>query len=149
MIRLASLLVAVGLVVAAPAAASEQRPTQAELEGRIMCPICGTTLDQSRSPAAQQMKRFIAARIRAGDTRSEIESRIVADYGPAALAAPPKRGFDLLAWMLPLAGLGVGAIVVGFAAWRWSRAREREDVGDERLDPALERRVEEALARFE
>ena len=148
--RLLSLLVALAaLTASAPAAASERRPTQSELEGRIMCPICGTTLDQSRSPAAQQMKRFVAERIRAGDTRSEIEARLVADYGPAVLAAPPKRGFDLLAWTLPLAGLGAGALLVGFAAWRWSRSRDGDDGADERLDPALERRVEEALASYE
>jgi cytochrome c-type biogenesis protein CcmH len=149
-VRLLPLLVALAaLAAASPAAASERHPTQSELEGRIMCPICGTTLDQSRSPAAQQMKRFIAQRIRAGDTRSEIEARLVDDYGPAALAAPPKRGFDLLAWALPVAGLGAGALVVGFAAWRWSRSRDGDDAADERLDPALERRVEEALARYE
>jgi len=95
----------VALVLAAPAAASEQHPTQAELEGEVMCPVCGTTLDQSDSPAAQQIKRVIARRIAAGDTKSEIKARLVANYGDAILAAPPHHGFGLLAWWLPIAGI--------------------------------------------
>ena len=49
-------LVCVAALLVVPVArASEQHPTQAELEGEVMCPVCGTTLDQSDSPAAQQI----------------------------------------------------------------------------------------------
>ena len=133
----------------APAGAGEERPTLRDLEDEVMCPVCETTLSQSNSPAAQQIERFIARRIRAGDTRSEIEAKLVADYGPAVLAAPPKRGFDLLAWLLPLAAAAVGALALGVLAWRWSRTREHETTDPARLDPALERRVDDALATFE
>jgi hypothetical protein len=33
----------------------------------------------------------------------------VAQFGPAILAAPPRKGFDLIAWWLPIAGLALGA----------------------------------------
>jgi cytochrome c-type biogenesis protein CcmH len=121
-------LVAVGLaalVLAAPAVASEQHPTLAELEGQLMCPICeGETLAQSDSPAAQQIKAEIRARIAAGDTRSEIKQRLVAEWGKRILAAPPRKGFDLLAWVLPIAGLLAGAAVLTVLAWRWTRRPE-------------------------
>ena len=139
------------LALAAPALASEAHPTLSELEGEVMCPICKTTLDQSNSAAAQRIKAFIVRRIRAGDTKSEIEDRLVADFGPSILAQPPKKGFDLLAWLLPIGGLVVGAVAVGFAAWRWTRSREPEPalaaVGP--LDPALERRLDDELRRFD
>ena len=106
---------AAALVLVAPALASDAHPTLAELEGQVMCPICHTTLDQSNSAAAQRIKAFIVRRIRAGDSKSEIERRLVRDFGPAILAQPPKRGFDLLAWLLPIGGLGAGAVAVGFA----------------------------------
>ena len=128
--------------------ASEQRPTLAELEGEVMCPVCGTTLDQSNAPAAQQIKRVISRRIVAGDTKTEIKDRLVAEYGVAILAAPPRRGFGLLAWWLPLAGIAAAAAIVGVGAWRWSRGREREPAGA-RLDPALERRLDDELARWD
>jgi cytochrome c-type biogenesis protein CcmH len=147
-----ALLVALAalLLLAAPAAASEQHPTQGELEGEVICPTCHVTLDQSDSPIAQEMKQFIARRIAAGDTRSEIENKLIANFGPSVIARPSTRGFDLLAWLLPLVGLLGGAAVVGFAAWRWSRARAPATAGSEQpLDPELERRVDEELARFE
>ena len=90
-------------------------------------------------------------RIRAGDSKSEIERRLVRDFGPAILAQPPKRGFDLLAWLLPIGGLLIGAVAVGFAAWRWTRSREPEPAlaAAGPLDPALERRLDDELRRFD
>ncbi|HMI29190.1 MAG TPA: cytochrome c-type biogenesis protein [Gaiellaceae bacterium] len=136
------------LLVVPVARASEQHPSQAELEGEVMCPVCGTTLDQSSSPAAQQIKRVIAAGIAAGDTKSEIKDRLVAEYGDAILAAPPRHGFGLLAWWLPIGGILVAAVVVGLGAWRWSRAREPAP-RTVPLDPALERRLDDELRRYE
>ena len=142
-------LVCAAAVLAAPLArASEQHPTQAELEGEVMCPVCGTTLDQSDSPAAQQIKRVIARRIAAGDTKSEIKARLVTNYGDAILAAPPHHGFGLLAWWLPIAGIVAAAALVGFGAWRWSRARAPAPAAAP-LDPALERRLDDELRRYE
>jgi cytochrome c-type biogenesis protein CcmH len=143
------LLVFVAALLAVPVArASEQHPTQAELEGEVMCPVCGTTLDQSDSPAAQQIKRVIARAIAAGETKSQIKRRLVSEYGDAILAAPPHHGFGLLAWWLPIVGIVVAALVVGVGAWRWSRAREPATRLSP-LDPALERRLDDELRRFE
>ena len=147
----ALLVVAAALVLAAPALGSERRPTLNELEGEVMCPICHTTLSESSSPAAQRIKAFIARRIGAGDTKSEIKRKLVADFGPAILAEPGKKGFALLAWLLPIGGILVGGVALGFAAWRWSRAREPSSAlaGGFVLDPELERRLDDELRRFE
>ena len=130
-----------------PAPASEARPTAAELESELVCPVCDTTLDTSDAPIARRMKAFIRARIAAGDSKSEIKAKLVADFGTGVLAVPPRRGFDWVAWVLPLAGLAVAAGVVGWLAWRWSRGRRVEP--EEPLDPELERRLDAELARFE
>lgn len=143
------LVAAVALLVVPAAGASEQHPTLGELEGEVMCPVCGTTLDQSNSPAAQQIKRLIRQRIAAGDTRSRIKSRLVAEYGQAILAAPERKGFGLLAWWLPIAGIMAAALLVGAGAWRWSHARDGDPPPGSRLDPALERRLDDELRRFE
>jgi cytochrome c-type biogenesis protein CcmH len=137
------------LLCAAPAFASERHPTQGELEGEVICPTCHTTLDQSSAPIALRMKAFIARRIAAGDTRSEIEDKLIATFGPSVVARPATHGFDLLAWLLPLAGVLAGAVVLGAAAWRWSRTRVPSMPVASPLDPDLERRVDEELARFE
>jgi cytochrome c-type biogenesis protein CcmH len=129
--------------------ASQRHPTQGELEGEVMCPTCHVTLDQSNSRIAQLMKAFIARRIAAGDTRSQIEDKLITNFGPSVIARPATHGFDLLAWLLPLVALLAGAAVVGVAAWRWSRVRAPAPAADAPLDPELERRVDEELARFE
>ena len=121
------LLALAALVLVAPALASERHPTLGELEGQLMCPICaGETLAQSDAPAAQRIKAYIQGRIAAGDTRSEIKRKLVGMWGKRILAAPPRHGFDLLAWALPLVGLLGGAGILGFLAWRWTRVREPE-----------------------
>ncbi len=143
---LAAALAALALV--APAAASEERPTASELESELVCPVCETTLDTSNAPVALRMKAFIRERIEAGDTKSEIKAQLVDQFGPAVLAVPPRKGFDWIAWLLPLAGLAVAAVAVGALAWRWSRARG-EEPATESLDPELERRLDDELERYE
>jgi cytochrome c-type biogenesis protein CcmH len=141
-------LLALGL--AAPALASERHPTLGELEGEVMCPTCKTTLDQSSAPIADRIRQFISARIAAGDTKSEIKQKLVDQFGPAVLAEPSKHGFNLLAWVLPFVGIGLGAAALGILAWRWTRSRESAAApAGAPVDPELERRVDEELARFD
>ena len=153
--RLVALVLA-ALVLAAPAAASEQHPSWRVLEGQLMCPICeGETLAQSDSAAAQRIKVEIQQRIAAGDTRSQIKRRLVAEWGERILAAPPRHGFDLLAWLLPIVGVLGGAAVLGVLAWGWTREREPEpaperwSLNGHPLGPDEERRLDEELARFD
>jgi cytochrome c-type biogenesis protein CcmH len=149
--RLAVLL-AVALLLAPAADASELNPTPAELESELVCPVCESTLDTSDAPVALRMKAFIRARIAAGDSKSEIKAQLVDQFGTAVLAVPPRKGFDLVAWLLPLGGLGLGVVAVGALAWRWSRVREERAPGAvaaEPLDPVLERRLDDELDRFE
>jgi cytochrome c-type biogenesis protein CcmH len=144
-------IAALALALAGAAAASEAAPTAAELESELVCPVCETTLDTSNAPVALRMKAFIRARIAAGDTKSEIKAQLVDQFGPTVLAVPPRKGFDWIAWLLPLAGLVAGTVVVGALAWRWTRRGAPSPGGDgvAPLDPELERRLDAELAKFE
>jgi cytochrome c-type biogenesis protein CcmH/NrfF len=64
------------------------------------------------------------------------------------LATPSKSGFGLLAWLVPLVALVVGAIAVGLLVRSWSRRRPPSEP-EHPLDPELDHRVDEELARFE
>jgi cytochrome c-type biogenesis protein CcmH len=141
-------VVALVLLAATPAAAA---PNPADLEAELVCPTCDTTLDQSNAPVAQRMKQIIREHIAAGWTEAEIKDDLVDQFGPGVLAEPPKSGFDLLAWLLPLGLLVAVALGVAVVAWGWSRRRAQ---GDERepgvqLDPELERRLDAELERYE
>ena len=147
-------VVLVALAFAGPAAAActQPRTSQAYLDGQVMCPTCHTTLDMSDSQAAVQIKGFIAKKIAACWTAKQIETALVANYGQQILAAPSHKGFDLLAWWLPIVGVLAGAVALAFGVWRWSRRREPEEPtesADSGLDAETERRLDEVLARFE
>ena len=137
-------MVVAALALAAPAWTA---PNPAQLESELVCPVCETTLDQSDAPVARRMKAYIRERIAAGASERQIKDELVAQFGPAVLSEPGKKGFDLLAWALPLAAVALGAVVVGVLAWRWSRTRE--PAAEAPLDPELERRLDEELARFD
>jgi cytochrome c-type biogenesis protein CcmH len=154
-VRLLALALA-ALVLAAPGAASESHPTQGELESELMCPICaGETLAQSDTAPAQRIKAYIASRIADGATKSQIKDELVTQWGQRILAAPPRHGFNLLAWVLPLVGVVGGAGILGLLAWRWTRVEEPEPppqqwaLNGHPLGPDEERRLDEELARFD
>jgi cytochrome c-type biogenesis protein CcmH/NrfF len=144
---------AAALVFAAPAAAcAHPRTSLGFLQGQVMCPTCHTTLEMSNSPAAQRIRLFIAKKIAACWTAQQIETALVHNYGQGILAAPSHKGFDLLAWWLPIAGVLAGAVVLAFGVWRWSRRKEPEEPdepGDAGLDEETERRLDDLLARFD
>jgi cytochrome c-type biogenesis protein CcmH len=152
MTRAALATALLSLVLAAPALGSESRPTLAEIEHEVMCPTCKTLLELSHAPIADRMRAFIRRRIVAGETKSQIESQLVGEFGEGVLAAPRMHGFGLLAWVLPIAGLLGGAVVVGGVARHWTRSDggvappAPEPV---RLDAALERTLDRELARFD
>jgi cytochrome c-type biogenesis protein CcmH len=152
---LLAVLAVLALAVAAPALASEKHPTQSELEAELVCPQCKEPLDESNSPIAQQMKAYIRNHIAMGWTKSRIVDSLVGppnNLGTSVLGVPQKHGFDLLAWVLPLAGIAVGAVLLGGGAWAWSHNRARGELAladGAPLDAALERRVDEELARYE
>ena len=125
-------------------------PSPADLEAQLVCPVCGTTLDQSDAPVAQRMKQIIRERLAAGASEAQIKAELVDQFGPGVLAEPPKSGFDLLAWLVPFAVLVAGAVGVALVAWAWSRRRGEGDAGPPAtLDPELERRVDAELRRYE
>jgi cytochrome c-type biogenesis protein CcmH len=142
---------AAALVLAGPASAA--CPSVADLEGKFICPTCRTTLDQSDAPAARRIKAYLRERVEACASEEQISDELVAQFGPAVLAAPPREGFHWLAWLLPLAGVLGAAAVISALVWRWSRGRPADAAADSNgrreLDPELERRLDRELARFD
>ncbi len=140
---------ALALLAAGCGGESDEQPTLAQLEKKFICPTCQTTLELSNAPVAERMRDFIRVRLAAGDSEQEIKDALVAEFGPEVLAEPPDGGFGLLAWLLPLGALLGSAIAVGLLIRAWSRRAEGPEPAVERLDPELERLVDEELARFD
>ena len=139
---------AAALTLAGPAAAACAKPhtSLTAVEGEIMCPTCHTTLDQSDAAAAQRIKHRIQVLIDRCETAGQIKSELVRNFGAGILAAPPHKGFDLLAWWLPLGGIVAGAVLLALGVWRWSRIRGPDDTAGAPVDPETDRRIDELLA---
>jgi cytochrome c-type biogenesis protein CcmH len=141
--------VALALALAGPALAAS-RPSESALETKLVCPVCHETLDQSNAPVAEQMKTEIRRRIAQGWSERQILDEMVANYGPGVLSTPATHGFDLLAWVLPIGGILIGAAGLGAAAWYWSRSRPTDPGGPlAELAPEEAARLDAELARFD
>ena len=79
------------------------------IDRMIMCPVCpAETIDQAQVEISFQMRAVIREMLAEGRTREEILDYFVDRYGPDILAAPPKSGVNLLAWILPIVGVAAG-----------------------------------------
>lgn len=139
------------LVFAAPSiAAVEPQASLPDIEDEVMCTICGTTLGLSESPQAERQKVFIRDLIAAGQSKEQIKLALVDEYGPEVLAVPSDQGFDLTAWIVPIAGIGLAIVAIGISARRWRAARRAAPAAAPRseLDPEDEERLRTDLSRY-
>ena len=81
--------------LAAPAWASEEKPTLAELERELTCPTCDGPLALSNAPVADRIRAFIRERIAAGDTKSEIKEKLVESFGETRARGAAAQGLQL------------------------------------------------------
>lgn len=110
------LLTVVALLLPAVAAAQDATATQREAQeiGRTLkCPVCeNQSVADSPSQLAQEMRAYIQRRLEAGESRQAIVRDLVDRYGEGILLEPPREGFTLIVWWLPVLSLAVGAAIV-------------------------------------
>jgi cytochrome c-type biogenesis protein CcmH len=146
-VRRAALLFALALLAALPQIAGAV--TVNEVAREVRCPTCNTPLDVSNSPAATDMKSYIAERIDRGWDKDRIIDGLVAEFGEGVRATPPKSGFDLIAWLVPALAVLVGIAAVGALAWSWSRRRPAGPEAEPTPPSAEEaRRLDDELRRL-
>jgi cytochrome c-type biogenesis protein CcmH len=147
-------VLAVLAIVAALAAASTAAAAQTslpDLEDEVMCPTCGVPLSHAFSPQAERERDFIRTQIERGRSKDQIKQALVAEFGPEVLAEPDpgERGFDLVAYVVPVAAVALGALAVWVAVARARRRRgPRTDPGAE-LTQDESARLERDLSRYE
>jgi cytochrome c-type biogenesis protein CcmH/NrfF len=152
LLRAIALIVA-ALAIAVPAATAQESPQASlpDIEDEVMCTICGTTLQLANSPQAERQRAFINELISEGKDKEEIKAALVDEYGSEVLAVPSTEGFDLAAWIVPIAGIALGLTVIALAARRWRRERagEAPGAGAGAIDPGDAERLRDDLRRYE
>jgi cytochrome c-type biogenesis protein CcmH len=153
--RLASLLL-IALLATGPTQAAAQEsgvPTLPDIEDEVMCPTCGFSLELSESPQANQIRDYIRRAIDEGQSKQEILDGLVAEYGPEVLSTPETEGFDLAAWLVPIAGVLAAGAAIALGARRWRRegdAGEPVAAGPAAgIDPGDEDRLRADRSRYE
>jgi cytochrome c-type biogenesis protein CcmH len=143
-------LVALMLLLALTGAAQPQpQTTLPDVEDEVMCVECGTALNISQAPVADQQRAFIRDRIADGMTKDEIKAALVREYGPDVLAVPEERGFGVTWWLVPaaLGALALLGVVLLSRRWRGSTAGPAAPAAA--IDPEDARRLDADLAAFD
>ena len=135
---LLALVLLLGLTAATP------QTTLPDVEDEVMCVECGTALNVSTSPVADQERAFIRDRIAEGMTKEEIKAALVEEYGPDVLAEPEQ----VSAWLVPAALAALALLGVLVLARRWRGGTERAASRPE-LDPEDQGRLDAELAAFD
>ncbi len=114
------------------------------IDRSLMCPVCpAETIDQSRVELAAQMRGLVREMLAQGASRDEILDFFVERYGPRVLAAPPKSGVNLLAWILPIVGVVAALLLAGLVIlWSMASGGGREPAAGPPLEDELEQYLE-------
>ena len=157
---------ALGLLAAQPAATRSAAPAPAkgpvseetvhDVAAQLRCVVCQSlSVADSPSEIAHEMKDIIRERLAAGETPEQVQTYFVEKYGTWILLAP-RQGFNLLVWVVPFAGIGLGLVLVFVVLRRWSRRRAalprglRGGVGAAlTVDPAMRARIRREMAEGE
>ena len=154
LIALSSVALAQDGTPPAPTPAPKQAVTADDVNRvakQMYCPVCeNEPLDACRTAACQQWRAQIGEMLAEGQSDQQIKDYFVARYGVRVLAQPPAQGTSLLLYVLPIAGLIVGVVIV---VWLLRRLRARgaeaataaapQSTGDEYTD-----QVERDLKNF-
>jgi len=157
--RVALVALAAGMVIAAAqgVAASQTNVTLEQVGSKVFC-LCGcaTTLNHcphlpSECQSRAAIQGLILTDIRQGKAEAAILQDLTNRYGVRVLAAPPARGFDLVAWILPGFGLvlGLGIVVIVVDRWRRKIPVASEPPWEPPVDGKIMAAVEEEMSKLE
>ena len=150
--RALALLLTLATLGALPETASAACPRASlpDIEGQVMCLVCGVPLSLADSPQASRERDFINGLIDKCESTQQIKAALVAQYGPRVLALPKTSGFNAAVYIVPALALLLGAGLAVIAVRWWSSRGGGEPApaagAPNRADA---RRLEAEMARWE
>jgi cytochrome c-type biogenesis protein CcmH len=153
MTRRAVVLVVLALAACVPswAVAAQPRASFNDIEDEVMCVTCNVPLNIANSPQADDERAEIRRLIALGLTKQQVLDRMAEELGDEVLADPPRDGFNITTWLVPIGAIGGVALLLVLTLPRWRRGGDdpvADDAGPE-LSPDEARRLDDDLARTE
>lgn len=137
------------LVATATAATRASEETVREIAAQLRCVVCqNLSVADSPSEMANQMRGIIRERLAAGQSPDQVVAYFVEKYGEWILLTPRPTGFNLLVWVVPFAGIGVGLAGIAVLLRRWRRRAAAMPPATE-VDPAVRERIRREMAELE
>jgi cytochrome c-type biogenesis protein CcmH len=94
-----------------PAAQLEERTN--EVGALLRCPVCqGVSVADSKAEMAVNMKGQVRELLQRGYTEEQILKYFELSYGQFVLLEPKFEGVNTLVWLLPIAALLIGGVIV-------------------------------------
>ncbi len=155
LLGLLGVLIALGSPGAGAASAASPTVARASLpaiERQVMCVTCKIPLNVAQSPQADRERAFIQSLIDQGETEAQIKQALVGQYGPTVLGLPGAHGFDLAAYLVPLAVVLALLAALALLLPQWRRRARAQGVGGESraaLEAGDAARLNADLARFD
>jgi cytochrome c-type biogenesis protein CcmH len=122
------------------------------LAGKLICTCgCDTMLvSDCDCEAAKQMKDFIQEKLDSGAKPSEVLDILVKTYGEKVLAEPRRKGFGLLAWVIPFLAVLSGLFLVFLLIRRWTKKKEVFEASDSAspYENEYRKKIEEELDKW-
>jgi cytochrome c-type biogenesis protein CcmH len=147
---LAIVALALAATVAGPVAvASAAAPNFPVVENEYMCVTCNVPLPEAESPQADRERALIRRLIAQGDTDAQIRHAMVATYTDKVLQLPPRSGFNLVAYIVPVAAVIALVAALLFVLPRWRRRPPPTPPPTSPLPDADSVRLDADLARFD
>ena len=143
-LTLAAIAMAATMVACASADQAPLEERARSIDKSLICAVCpGETIEQAQVELARQMRAVVREKLAVGWTRDQILQFFVDRYGEGVLAAPAKSGFNLIAWVVPFAAVGGGAVILLLVIRAMRRGREmledQVDLPERELEPYLSR----------
>ena len=129
----------------------EQQQRIKTLVDDLRCPTCqGLSVKDSEAGFSVSIRNKAEEMVREGYSDQEIRNFFVKRYGEWILRTPPKEGFNLLLWILPIGAILFGMGMVLIKSRRWVASKEEEDEQElpEALSEAEENLIRQDLERF-
>jgi len=122
--------------------ADNQEARYKKLGGKIMC-TCGCAemllqCDHVGCPNSERMTHELRANVQTMSNDEAVLDWFRSTWGVAAVVEPRTHGFELLAWILPVAGLGLGLLLVVLVIRNWKMRPAPVAAADLNLAPDLE-----------